>query len=140
MSVEENEALVRSYYEKAFGQKNVGLIAEIMAPDCINHTSIPTIGQGSVSFEQAVNMYYDAFPDINFTIEDAIAQEDKVVLRMTLRGTHKGEFLGIPPTGKKIEVMGLAIFRVANGKIAEVWGLRDHIGTMLQLGVTHQIA
>ena len=111
-----------------------------MAAGCINHTSIPIIEQGRSGFLRAVSMYHDAFPDIGYSVDDLFADGDRVAVRVTLRGTHKGEFLGIPPTGKQLNVSGIGIYRIADGKIAEVWGLRDHIGTMPQLGVTHQLA
>jgi steroid delta-isomerase-like uncharacterized protein len=72
---------------------------------------------------------------VHFTVEDLIAEGDKVVGRWTFRGTHRGDFMGIPPTGKKVSIMGIAIYRIARGKIAEAWVAWDAMGLMHQLGV-----
>ena len=80
-------------------------------------------------------MYRSAFPDMQLTIEDQIAEGDKVVTRWTARGTHQGELMGIPPTGKQATVTGITVGRVANGKFVESWSNFDALGMMQQLGV-----
>ena len=80
-------------------------------------------------------MYRNAFPDIHFTIDEQIAGGDKVATRWTAQGTHKGELVGIPATGKSSTVTGIAVDRIVNGKIAESWGIFDRFGMMQQLGV-----
>ena len=77
-----------------------------------------------------------AFPDVKFTVEDQIAEADKVVTRVSFTATHKGEFRGIAPTGRKVEVTGVVIFKIVNGKIVETWAEMDTLGWMQQLGVT----
>jgi steroid delta-isomerase-like uncharacterized protein len=84
---------------------------------------------------QTVTMFLSAFPDLHWTIEDAVAEGNKVVLRLTARGTHRGAFQGIPPTGKQVTVTGIIISRLADGKIAEEWANRDVLGLLQQLGV-----
>ena len=86
-------------------------------------------------YKQLVTMYFSAFPDLHLTIEDQIAEGDKVVTRWTARGTHQGPFMGIPPTGKRAVVTGIAIDRFANGKFVENWNNGDDLGLLQQLGV-----
>jgi steroid delta-isomerase-like uncharacterized protein len=85
--------------------------------------------------KQFARMFYGAFPDLNHTIDDTVAEGDKVVVRFTLRGTHTGNFMGIPATNKPITVGAIAIFHFVNGKIAELRGQFDQLGMMQQLGV-----
>ena len=139
MSTEENKAVVRRYYEEVFNKGNVEAANESVAADLVNHSSMPGPA-GIEGIKQRVAVLHTAFPDLNFTFEEMIAEGDKVAACLTARGTHKGEFFGIPPTGKQIAVKALGIYRVVDGKIVEVWGLRDHLATMEQLGVTHQLA
>jgi steroid delta-isomerase-like uncharacterized protein len=86
-------------------------------------------------YKQLVTMYLAAFPDLHLTIEDQIAEGDKVVIRWTAHGTHKGNFMGIPPTGKEAVVTGITIDRFANGKTVEAWNNSDDLGLLQQLGV-----
>lgn len=90
---------------------------------------------GREGFKQFVLMYRSAFPDMHITIEDQIAEGDKVVSRWTARGTHQGELMGIPPTGKQATVTGINIERFANGKFVEEWSNFDALGLLQQLGV-----
>jgi steroid delta-isomerase-like uncharacterized protein len=83
-------------------------------------------------------MYFAAFPDINVTVEDVIAEGDKAVTRWTIRGTHRGELMGIAPTDKPIELKGITIHRIEGGKIVEEWERYDNLGMMQQLGVVEQ--
>lgn len=86
-------------------------------------------------FKQFIKMVRDAFPDFHDTVEDLIAENDKVVLRVTCTGTHKGEFMGVPPTGKQVTVSAIAIYRFAGGKAVEHWNVTDRLSLMQQLGV-----
>ena len=79
-------------------------------------------------------MLFNAFPDIHFTIDDMIAEGDKVVVRFTVRGTHQGDYLGVPPTGKQFAVNGIAIHRIVDGREVEVWDCVDILGMLQQLG------
>jgi steroid delta-isomerase-like uncharacterized protein len=84
---------------------------------------------------ESLKPIFEAFPDAVYSIEDLIAAGDKVIVRFVLRGSHEGEFMGIPPTGKKVEVGGMAIMRIENGKIVECWEDADMLGWMMQLGM-----
>jgi predicted ester cyclase len=142
MSTEENKALARRWWEmedfrgiKAdeVEETTKRVIAEIFAPDFVAYAP-----EGDMPYEAFVQFniaFLAAFPDANFTIEDMIAEGDKVALRYKSRGTHQGTFMGIPATGKMIESSGMVMGRIAGGKFVEGWRCSDTIGLMKQLGV-----
>ena len=134
MTAEENKALDRRYVEKVLNNGNIDAIDEIMAPEYVGHVagSPPSNREGDKQF---IGKLHAAFPDIHFTLEDQIAEGDTVVHRLTARGTHQGEFNGIPPTGKQATVTAININRFAGGKVVEAWGVIDLLGLMQQLGV-----
>ena len=134
MSTEDNKAVIRRGIEEIWNQKNVAILDEIAAPDYISHSPAITT-RGLEQYKQLLMMYFTAFPDLNLTIEDQIAEGDKVVTRVTARGTHQGSFMGIPPTGKQAVVTGIAIDRFANSKSVEAWSNLDDLGLLQQLGV-----
>ncbi|GAC1346696.1 MAG: ester cyclase [Ktedonobacteraceae bacterium] len=138
MSTEANKVLDRRYVEEALNQGNVDVIDEIMAPEYIGHvaSSPPMNREGDKQF---ISMLHAAFPDIHFTLEDQIAEGDTVVHRLTARGTHLGEFNGIPPTGRQATVSAININRFVGGKVVEAWGEIDLLGLMQQLGVIPQV-
>ena len=133
MSTEENKALDRRFAEEVWNRGNLAVVDELMSADFDGHD--PTMPAGREGFKQFVLMYRSAFPDIHITIEDQIAEGDKVVSRWTARGTHQGELMGIPPTGKQATVTGINIERFANGKFIEEWSNFDALGLLQQLGV-----
>jgi steroid delta-isomerase-like uncharacterized protein len=135
MSTEDNKALMRRWYEEVFNQKNIAAIDEFVAPNVVDHLVPPGMPGGIEGTRQGVNMYLTAFPDLHLTIEDMIAEGDKVVDRQTARGTHQGAFMGIPPTGKQVTVTAMNISRIADGKIVEHWVELDTLGMLQQLGV-----
>ena len=134
MSTEENKAVARRLLEEGFNQKNWAVFDELYAPDVVVHNSSLTL-PGREAVTQFLAMFLTAFPDARFTIEDLIAEGNTVVFRHTLRGTHQGNYLGIPPTGKQIAVPGISIFRIVNGKAIEQWTNADDLGGMQQVGV-----
>jgi steroid delta-isomerase-like uncharacterized protein len=134
MSTEENKALVRRVYEEGFNQRNLAVLDELGVPDFVYHNASMTI-QGLEAYKQFLSMEITAFPDARFTVEDMIAEGDTVVSRHTFHGTHQAELQGIPPTGKHVTVMGIAITHVANGKAVELWINADELGLLQQLGV-----
>jgi steroid delta-isomerase-like uncharacterized protein len=106
---------------------------KLLAPGYVEHLTT-----GDMSLEQIKQLdaiMFAAFPDVTSTIEDMVAEEDKVAFRVTHRGTHKGEFMGIPPTGNKIEMTNTFIIKIATGKVAEGWATIDELRLMQQLGV-----
>jgi steroid delta-isomerase-like uncharacterized protein len=135
MSTEQNKALVRQMVEEMFNRGNISRADEFLSPDFVEHEELPPgIPQGREGVKQLTAMMRNAFPDFKATIEDIIAEGDKVVIRMTWSGTQKGEFMGVPPTGKSVSFGVLDIIRVAGGKFVEHWGQMDSMGVMQQLG------
>ncbi len=135
MSTEQNKALVRQMVGEIFNRGNMSQADEFLAPDFVEHEQLaPGLLPGREGVKQMISMLRSAFPDFRATIEDIIAEGDKVVLRMTWRGTHKGEFMGVSPTGKSVSFGVIDIIRVAGGKFAEHWGQMDSMGLMQQLG------
>jgi steroid delta-isomerase-like uncharacterized protein len=135
VSAEENKALVRRSFEEVFNQGNLDAVEEIFAPDFVLHDpTSPEEIRGTEGMRQYVSMYRTAFPDLQQTIEDQIAEGEKVATRLTGRGTHQGELTGIPPTGNQVEAPGIVINRISGGKIAESWANYDALGMMQQIG------
>lgn len=135
MSVEENKALVRRHVEEAWNKGNLSVLDEIMAPNLVNHNAPPGITPDREGFKQIISMHRKAFSDLHVTVEDMVAEGDKVVNRWTVSGTHKGEYMGIAPTGKQVTLTGISIHRIEGGKIVEQWHEVDMLGLMQQLGV-----
>jgi len=125
MSAKENKALVRRLFEEF----NKGKAAAMAAID--RSIDIPLLK----GFKQAESEWYDAFPDMHVTIDDMVAEGDKVAVRTTWTGTHKGEIMGIPPTNKKVTFSLITISRIAGGKIMDDHGQFDALGLMRQLGL-----
>jgi steroid delta-isomerase-like uncharacterized protein len=135
MATEQDKALVRRFVEEIFNQGNMRLADEIVAPDFVEHEQLPPgIPNGREGVKAMTSMMRSAFPDFKATIEDILADGDKVVIRMTWSGSHKGEFMGIPATGKRVSIGVIDIIRVSNGKFVEHWGQMDAMGMMQQLG------
>ena len=137
MSAEANKAVARRFLEEVFSQGNLAVADEITAADHVNlgPAALPGLPPGPEGNKQLVMLYRNAFPDVQFTVDEQIAEGDKVVTRWTGRGTHEGELAGIPATGKSTTVTGIAVNRIVNGKIVESWGIFDQFGLMQQLGV-----
>ena len=135
MSTEENKAIVRRLYEEAITQKKLEVLDEIMSPDVVDHAPFPEQAPGLEGFKGSFALMISAFPDYQSTVEEQIAEGDKVVTRFTSRGTHQGEFMGIAPTGNRVRVTGIDIDWVVEGKIVEHWSEADLLGMMQQLGV-----
>ena len=140
MSMEENKALVRRIYDE-LNRRNLATIDENTASDYVGHALVHNplrpagVASGVAGVKQDFTMHYTAFPDWQITIDDMIAEGDNVVIVTTERGRHQGEWLGIAPTGQQVTVQGVTIFRIADGKIAEAWGLADRAGMWQQLGL-----
>jgi steroid delta-isomerase-like uncharacterized protein len=130
-----NEALVRRYIEEAWNKGNVGLIDEMMTNDYARYTSGPAKPLNREGQKQRITTLREAFPDLHFTVDDLIAEGDKMVIRLTARGTHQGRFQGISPTGRSVTVTGIDITLFADGKIVEQWAEMDSLGLLQQLGV-----
>jgi predicted ester cyclase len=134
MSVEENKAIARRWNDEIWSQGSLTAMDELFAPGFVSHyPGDPTPNRES--YKQWVAMNFAAFADVKCTIEDIVAEGDKVVVRWTWRMTHsKGEYMGIAPTGKQVTMTGMCILRIVGGKIVEEWGNSDDLGFMQQLG------
>jgi len=132
---EANKAVARRTWDEAANQRNLDLIEELFTPDLVWHEPDRDI-HGYDEAKQYMSMFNVAFPDISATVEDEIAEGDKVVTRYTGRGTHLGETEAFgPPTGRHIEFQGISIYRFEGGKIAEEWALFDTLKMLQQLGL-----
>ena len=142
MSTEENKATARRLIEEWYkGQEAArAVMEELCAPDYVYHGPGVFGDMDRAAMKQMTPAWYTAFPDGHGTVEDLIAEGDKVVHRYTFRATHQGEFMGIPPTGKVVAYTGIAISRIAGGKFVEDWESADFLGLMQQLGAVPQMA
>ncbi len=118
-----------------FNQGNFGLIDELIAPEFVEHYAQPGVPPTREGFMQVAMALRSAFPDLHYTVEDAIEAGDKIVHRLAASGTMKGDFLGIPATGTRASWTEIHIGRVANERLVEHWGLVDQLGMFVQLGI-----
>jgi predicted ester cyclase len=123
MSKEENKVIMRRWIEEGWNQQNEAVADEFYAPDFAN------------DLKEFVKQVFAAFPDFHITIEDQVAEGDKVVTRYSTRGTHKGTWMGIAPTGVEVQGTGINISRISGGKVVEDWQQDDNLGVFQQLGV-----
>jgi len=135
MSTEQNKSIVRRWVEEGWNKGNLAVIDQLYAPNYVEHGLQPETVNSSEALKQEVGMFLTGIPDLHFTIEDLIAEGDKVVWRLNSKGTHKGTFMGIPATGKTASVTGIVIFRLENSLIVEGWVSIDSLGLLQQLGV-----
>ncbi len=134
MSTEENKAAVRRWFEET-DRGNDDIVDELCAPEYVDHSPpLPGMGSGSAAVRQANAALRAGFPDTVHTIEDQIAEGDKVVTRLRARATFTGDMLGIPPNGQVVEVTGISIHRVVGGKLVEHWANFDSFSFMQQIG------
>ena len=139
MPAEENKAIFRRYVEELGNEGNFDLADEIFDHYLAHQSDGTTLERGPEDVKRFMGEFRSAFPDFHSTIEDMVAEGDKVVTRWMARGTHQGEFRGIAPTGKEIEMTGIGIFRFSTeGKVVESWDAMDQLGMMQQLGVVEQ--
>jgi len=132
---EQNKELMRKSFEE-WNKGNSEFFMEATTPDYVYYS--PSGNPNPMSREDAVEsvkMFWKGFPDISFRIEEIIAEGDKITTRFVARGTHEGEFMGVPATGNKIELSTIIITRIENGKFVEEWEEMDRLGLMMQLGM-----
>ncbi len=133
MSKEKSKSVVLRFVEEVQNQHDISAIDELFSPDFVDHSGISNLTDLDGT-KQFFTMFFNAFPDIQVTIHDQTAEGDKVWSRKTFNGTHQGEFMGIPPTNKPVEINVIDIHRVVDGKIIEHWAVADMLGLMQQLG------
>jgi steroid delta-isomerase-like uncharacterized protein len=136
---ETNKASVQDMFDEIFGSKKLAAIDQVVADEFIMHDpTSPMEIRGPEGYKQYNGMFFAGFPDIQMTIDYTVAEVDKVVLRWSASGTHTGEFMSIPPTGRPVTVTGISIFRFADGKIVEIWVSYDALGMMQQLTMSQE--
>jgi steroid delta-isomerase-like uncharacterized protein len=135
MSARENKTTVRRFVDEVQSGGNIDAIDELCSPEFVNHSAPPGVLSNCEGVKQLTAMFRQAFPDSYFTVEDMVAEGDKVATRKTFHGTHQGEFMGIPPTGQQVSIGLIDIVRIAGGQVVEHWSMVDNLGMMQQLGV-----
>lgn len=134
MSTETNKTIIRRIFEEGMNQNKPSVFDELVASNYVNH-DYPTPVPGPEGFKMVVGMFFTGFPDMRVTIEETVAEGDRVNTRGYFTGTHQGEFNGIPATGKSIKLAYMDIWRLENGKATENWVQMDMMGLLQQLGV-----
>lgn len=131
---EKNADAIKRFYEEVVNKGNIQLIDELVAEEFVDHEELPGMAQGREGLKQFFTMFRTAFPDLHFQINDMAAKGDKVWAYITIHGTHKGQFMDLAATEKKIEVTGFDLVRFVDGKAVEHWGVTDSMTMMQQLG------
>jgi len=134
MSTEENKIIVRKFFEEGPSKGNLNIANELLSPDFALHVPLPA-PPGIEGINEVITSCRAAFEHLNVTIEDMIAEGNNVAVRFTAHGVHKGDFMGLQATGKPITMTGIEVFRIKDGKIAELWGEANLLGLMQQLGI-----
>jgi steroid delta-isomerase-like uncharacterized protein len=139
VSAQENKALVRQFLGAVIAARDVSAADDLLSPEYTIHMpGLPQPVRGLGAWKELMGGYYAAFPDLEVGLEDEIADGDRVAIRYVWSGTHRGDFMGIPATGKTVSVLGTSVFRISEGLVAEEWHLDDLLGLMQQLGVVGQ--
>lgn len=134
-TTQDNKDVVRQYIEDAWNEAELDLVDDFVASDAEHHD--PTLSErptGPAARKQSIQVYHSAFPDVHISIEEMVAENDTVATRWTGRGTHDGELMGIAPTGTEVEISGMSINRVRDGRIVETWEVYDALGLLQQIG------
>ncbi len=137
---EQNKDLVRRYWDQVWTAGGDARVPDLLAPDEIHHWGIGDDTVGHDPFAERLGTFLAAFPDFRVRVDQLVAEGDHVVSRWTATATHRGTWLGIPATGRRVEYTGVNLFRIACGKIAESWGQADHLGLLRQLGGVPDLA
>ena len=137
---EGNKAIYRRMSEEIWKQGNLDRAGEFYTPDVVIHSARPGTPPGIAGVTATVSMLRSAFPDLEISNQSIMAEGDLLSARWIARGTHRGELMGAPPTGKRVEFGGISIVRMSGGKIAEIWGESDQLGLMQQVGLVPAMA
>ncbi len=130
----ENKELIRRLFDEALNKHNPAAADPFVAANYVGHLGGQEVS-GLDGWKQFISGYFTAFPDAHYTVEEMVAEGDRVVTRWTGRGTHKGDLMGIAPTGRQVTVPGMGVSRIAGGKVVEEWEFWDALGMFQQLGV-----
>jgi steroid delta-isomerase-like uncharacterized protein len=133
MSIEENKAVVRRFVREVFVEGRPEAVDELVAEDFVSHTW-PSTGDGRGDLKRAIERLAGALADVEFTVDDLIAEEDRVAARLTASATQVGPFLGLPASGRSYTIGEIHVFRVRDGRVVEHWHQHDQLGLLRQLG------
>jgi steroid delta-isomerase-like uncharacterized protein len=133
MTTSTHTSVVRRIFVEGFNQNRPEVFDELLGPDYVNH-DLPTPAAGPEGFKQVIAAYLTAFPDMQVVVEDVLAEGDRVVTRGRLTGTHRGEFMGIPATGRQVSIPYIDIWRLEGGRAVDNWVQLDRLGMLQQLG------
>jgi steroid delta-isomerase-like uncharacterized protein len=133
---ETNKALIRRWFREVWNEGREATIDELFAESCVAYGlgDRETEVRGPAHMKPFVRNLRGSFPDLHISIEDILAEEDKVMVRVLVKGTHGGSGLGVPPTGRRIRVAGIVLIRVSKGQIVEAWNSWDQLGLLRQIG------
>ena len=134
LSTDAHKTLIRRFNDEVWNQGNLAVVDDTFAADCVWHSAPPGMPATREGLRQMIAGFRAAFADTRATVDDQIAEDDRVAWRWTFEGTHVGPLMGIPPTGKRITFTGTSIDRIVGGKVAERWDNADMLGLMQQLG------
>jgi steroid delta-isomerase-like uncharacterized protein len=135
MTTTDLKPLYRRFVHELFNEKHLDIIDELVAPDVVSHAGFADQAPGAAGFKRGIAGFFAAFPDLHVDIEDLVAEGDRVVGRFRVTGSHRGEFLGHPPTEKRFTYDEIAVVRVDAGKIVEHWSVADTLPMLQTLGV-----
>ncbi len=135
MSSMNSPSPIRRIFEEAFNLGNLAVIGEVTSPDLFTHNVIAGAPNGPQGLKLVVSLFRAAFPDLRCNVEDEIVEGDRFAVRWSIHGTYRGMFLGNPPTGKQVDVLGTIFGRTENGRLIEDWTLTDQLGILQQLGI-----
>lgn len=135
MTERDNKDVARRYYDEVLNKRNLDLLDDLAVEDYIEHDPFPGQGNGRADLKARVQLLHNAFDPLEFTIEDVVAEGDKVVVRWTNAGTHTGSFLGIPPTNQDFAIAGIDIHVVRDARLAEHWHVVDQLTQLQQMGL-----
>jgi len=139
MSTQDPKALVRRFLSTVIASQDLAAADDVLSPDYTVHmVGLPEPVAGRAAWKALIGSYFAAFPDLRVELDDEIAAGDRVVIRYTWTGTHRGPFAGVAATGQPVRVAGQSIFRVADDRVAEEWHQDDTLGLLQQLGVVPQ--
>lgn len=131
---DDNKELVRRMEDEIFNKRNLAAIDEFISPDYVLHTAAPGTPADREAVRQAMSMYVGGFPDLRISIDELVAEGDRVVGVFTFTGTHDGELFGMPATGKRISVRQIAMYRIDDNQVVEEWEVSDQLALMQQIG------
>ena len=135
MATHQTQSPIHRIFNEAFNHGNLAVVNELVSSDNLAHNAFGGAPNGPQGLKWLIAMFRTAFPDLQCNVEDEIREGDKVAAHWTMRGTHKGSFLGNPPTGRPIVVQGIIFARVEECMIVEYWILIDQFGLLQQLGI-----